>query len=81
MILDTHRFVEELVAAGFNKKQAEVIVTRLNDCSDNLATKVDIENLRKDTKADLIEAKYDIIKFIVPFLFAILLSVAGLWFK
>lgn len=92
MILDTHRFVEELIDAGFNKNQAEVFVNRLNQSSDNLATKGDIvrlenkldasiEKLETKMESKITEAKYDIIKFIVPFLFAILLSVVGLWFK
>ena len=81
MILDTHRFVEELIDAGFEKKQAEVFVNRLNQSSDNLATKADISRLENKMESKITEAKYDMIKFIVPFLFAILLSVLGLWFK
>ena len=92
MILDTHKFVEELVGAGFKKNQAEVFVNRLNESSDNLSTKADIDalrkdtkadiqSLRKDTKADIVEAKYDILKFVIPMQFTILLCIIGLWFK
>ena len=65
MILDTHRFVEELVASGFKKKQAEVIVTRLNECGDNIATKTDIDRLQNKMEKQIAETKYDILKFII----------------
>lgn len=64
MILDTHRFVEELIAAGFNKNQAEVFVNRLNQSSDNLATKGDIVRLENklDASIEKLETKIDSFK-------------------
>lgn len=64
MILDTHRFVEELIAAGFNKNQAEVFVNRLNQSSDNLATKGDIARLENklDASIEKLETKIDSFK-------------------
>lgn len=66
--IDTHKMVEELRAAGFNKKQAEAQVSSLMRLIEfNLATKTDIsevkrdiENLRKETKTDISEVKRDI---------------------
>jgi len=64
MILDTHKFVENLVAAGFKKKQAEVFVQEINENQKELATKEDIVLLRRETKEDIVllrrETKEDI---------------------
>jgi hypothetical protein len=69
MILDTHRFVENLISAGFKKKQAEVFVQELNENQSELATKEDIRMLEKD------------ISWIKGFLFLLLSAVVSLWFK
>ncbi len=51
---DTHRFVKRLTENGFTEQQAETLaeehVALLNS---NLATKTDIEALRKELKADI----------------------------
>ncbi len=51
---DTHRFVKRLTDCGFTEQQAETLadehVALLNS---NLATKADIEALRKDTTASI----------------------------
>lgn len=51
---DTHRFVKRLTESGFTEQQAETLaeehVALLNS---NLATKADIEALRKELKADI----------------------------
>ena len=76
MILDTHKFVENLVAAGFKKKQAEVFVQEINENQKELATKEDIALLRRETKEDIAllrsevkeisaNLKYDIVKWII----------------
>jgi hypothetical protein len=76
MILDTHKFVENLVAAGFKKKQAEVFVQEINENQKELATKEDIVLLRRETKEDIAllrseikeisaNLKYDIVKWII----------------
>ncbi len=53
---DTHRFVKRLTESGFTEQQAETLaeeqVALLNT---NLATKVDIETLRQETRADIAE--------------------------
>ena len=51
---DSHRFVKRLTGSGFTEEQAETLaeehVALLNA---NLATKADIETLRRETKADI----------------------------
>ena len=70
--IDTHAMVKDLIAAGFTEKQAEAQVSTLSRfISYNLATKhdleevrrdlkTDIEKLRKETKTDIAEVKRDI---------------------
>ena len=65
MILDTHKFVENLVAAGFKKKQAEVFVQEINENQKELATKEDIALLRSEVKEISANLKYDIVKWII----------------
>ena len=76
MILDTHEFVENLVAAGLKKKQAEVFVQEINKNQKELTTKEDIVLLRRETKEDIAllrsevkeisaNLKYDIVKWII----------------
>lgn len=51
---DTHRFVRNLVAAGFTEKQAEALAfEQINLLNSNLATKTDIEGLRLATSSDI----------------------------
>ena len=51
---DTHRFVQNLIAAGFSEKQAETLAyEHVNLINSNLATKSDIEALRLATKSDI----------------------------
>lgn len=69
MIIDTHRFVENLVAAGFKKKQAEVIVQEMNENQKELATKEDLRVIERDLNR------------IKGFLFVILAGIISLWFK
>lgn len=69
MIIDTHRFVENLVAAGFKKKQAEVIVQEMNENHKELATKEDLRVIERD------------LNWIKGFLFLVLGGIISLWFK
>ena len=65
---DTHAMVKEFIASGFTEKQAEAQVRALSDLiSYNLATKSDIERvrkeiaeLRKDSEADIAGVHRDI---------------------
>ena len=76
MILDTHRFVENLISAGFKKHQAEVFVQELNENQSELATKEDI----KEVKSEMKVLERDI-TWIRGFLFLVLGAVISLWFK
>jgi hypothetical protein len=69
MILDTHRFVENLVAAGFKKKQAEVFVKEMNENQKELATKEDLRVIERD------------LNWIKGFLLVIFGTIVSLWFK
>ena len=53
MILDTHRFVENLIAAGFKKKQAEVFVKEMNENHKELATKEDLQTEIKSIRTEI----------------------------
>lgn len=87
MILDTHRFVENLISAGFKKKQAEVFVKELNENQNELATKEDIRELKSDMKVLKVELQESIkilerdMTWAKGFLFLVLSAVVSLWFK
>lgn len=52
-LIDTHSIVEDLIAAGFAKSQAEAL-TRLKILHyEDLASKKDLENLEKSVRSDL----------------------------
>ncbi len=58
---DTHRFVKRLTDGGFTEKQAEILAEeQVSLLNANLATKIDIERLRQETKADIFGLKADI---------------------
>ena len=58
MIIDTHRFVENLVAAGFKKKQAEVFVKEMNENQKELATKEDLQIEVKSIRSETATLKW-----------------------
>ena len=68
LILDTHASIHELVKAGMPERQAETVVRQqARLLEQNLATKHDIETvkrdievLRQETKADIETVKHDI---------------------
>jgi len=68
IIFDTHAYVKELKAVGFTEEQAEVLSSRqARALEESLATKKDIELLRRDVKElefslrrDISEMKRDI---------------------
>jgi hypothetical protein len=82
--------ISKLQAAGVSKKHAEVQAEVLGEViTNNIATKTDIESLRKDTKTDIENLRKDLtieihkvtittIKWIVPLLAGQLLATAGL---
>lgn len=74
LALDTHRFVKELKAVGFDEAQAEAVTSMVRQVRDldtvSLATKADVTQLRTEvtqlaTKSELSEFKADILKWVV----------------
>ncbi|MDY0039623.1 MAG: hypothetical protein RBS57_04880 [Desulforhabdus sp.] len=72
IIFDTHAYVKELKAVGFTEEQAEVLSSRqARALEESLATKKDIELLRRDVKElefslrrDISEMKSETIKWV-----------------
>ena len=73
-VIDTHELVDELLAAGFKKKQAASITTAVRQSSNHLVTVSDLE-------LALVKQKVDLLKWIVPMFLTNLLLIIGLWFK
>lgn len=48
ILIDTYKIHSRLVKAGFQKEQADVIVETFSEAEEQVATKGDIELLRKD---------------------------------
>jgi len=64
VLFDTHAFIKRLTAVGMPEAQAEVLAdeqARIID--ERLATKTDLTALASSVKADISEAKADILKW------------------
>ena len=72
-LLDTHAVIEELIASGVKKKQAEIITRAISQGNDNLVTKSDLESAIVELRSD--------IKWIKGLIFLIIGLIVGLWFK
>jgi len=73
-LLDTHAVIEELIASGVKKKQAEIITKAISQGNDNLVTKTDLD-------LALVQLKIELLKWITPMFLTNLLLIIGLWFK
>lgn len=73
-LLDTHAVIEELIASGVKKKQAEVITKAISQSNDSLVTKTDLD-------LALVQLKIELLKWITPMFLTNLLLIIGLWFK
>lgn len=71
---DTHQFVRKLRDAGISEAQAEVITEVMRDAvaSADVATKSDVESIRKDMeilraelKKDIAETKSELVRWVV----------------
>jgi len=60
VLIDTHEVVKELVGRDFTEKQAEGVVHAIKS--------IDLDQVA--SKADLQELKVDLLKWLVPLLFA-----------
>jgi hypothetical protein len=87
--LDTLKIAKRLEAAGMEPRAAEALAEVLHDreqaTDQRLATKADLEaglnRLEARVEARIAEAKFDLLKWIVPVLAAQLLALIGLYFK
>ncbi len=53
IIFDSYALAKRLKAAGFTEQQAEMLIDAAKDAMTHLATKEDLESLRKDLTRDL----------------------------
>ena len=66
VIFDTHACVKRMTKAGVEPHVAEAFAAeQVNILEHHIATKTDIELLRKDTTALVLEAKSELIKWVV----------------
>ena len=87
---DTHQFVRKLRDAGISEAQAEVITEVMRDAvaSADVATKSDVESIRKDMeilraelKKDIAETKSELVRWVVGAGFLQTALIAGLLIK
>ena len=71
--IDTHVLIEELIASGVKKKQAEIIIKVISQEADRLVPKTDLELALSDIRSDM--------KWLKSLIFLILGLVISLWFK
>lgn len=71
--IDTHALIEELIASGIKKKQAEIIIKVISQEADRLVPKTDLELALSDIRSDM--------KWLKSLIFLILGLVISLWFK
>lgn len=50
MLIDTYKLVEDMIASGIKKPQAEIITKAINQSNDNLVTKSDLKPIEADIK-------------------------------
>ena len=71
--IDTHALIEELIASGVKKKQAEILIKVISQEADRLVPKTDLELALSDIRSDM--------KWLKSLIFLILGLVISLWFK
>ena len=74
IVFDTLEMVRRLESRGFKREQAEEIISVVKDVQQDLATKQDIESLRKDTRQDIESLRKDIIIKMSGITFMLLLA-------
>lgn len=83
---DTHAAIKTLIQEGVKEKQAEAFVKVIQESKDNnAATKADLNEFEQRLRAEIstlrievANVKYDLIKWILPFLIGI---IAAIFFK
>lgn len=71
--IDTHQVIEEMIAAGVEKRQAEIITRAIRQSEGNLVTKNDLELAVSDLRTDM--------KWLKGLMFLVIGLILGLWFK
>jgi hypothetical protein len=83
--LDTLQIAKRLEAAGLETRVAETLAEVLHEreqaSAERLATKADLDRLEIKLEGRIAEAKFDLLKWIVPLLAAQLLALIGLYFR
>jgi hypothetical protein len=87
LAFDTHASVKKLKEAGFTEQQAEAQVQVLSQIIEsNLATKLDIAEVKRDietlrlaTKADIVESKVDLIKWMAGLAIGAVIAMTGIF--
>lgn len=59
IMFDTLTMVQRLASKGFSREQSEEVIGIVRDAQSDLATKKDLDDLRKDTKKDLDDSRKD----------------------
>jgi hypothetical protein len=79
-IFDTLKFADALKAAGVPAAQAEAQARAIAEAfvSSDVATKADLRELRAATKADLLEVKGDMIKWVIGLALAQVALIVGI---
>lgn len=53
MLIDTYKLIEDMIAAGIKKPQAEIITNAINQSNDNLVTKSDLKLAISEVKSEV----------------------------
>jgi len=69
---DTHKFINTLIEAGFETKQAEAVseAFKVAQSDTDIASKQDIESLKQEMKVSMSELKVELIKWVTGALIA-----------
>ena len=71
VIFDTHEFVKGAIDAGFEQREAEYLARQASHAlKTNLATKADLHATKTDLHAEIVTAKFDLLKWIIMALVA-----------
>ena len=69
---DTHKFIQTLLDAGFDQKQAEAVSRAFREATGKaeVATKQDLRELELKLEAKINDIKFDLVKWIAGMLLA-----------
>ena len=79
-LLDTHAVIEEMIAAGVNKKHAEIFTKAISQGNDDLVTNKDLRLTESNLNSSISNIETEL-KWLKALVLLILGLVASLWFK